>query len=144
MTNKNMKNIVIDATGLVIGRLATQCAKEALRGHSIEVLNIEKAVISGNPKKIITVYKKRRTMTNHANPEEGAKWPRRPDYLFKKILSGMTPNSIRGKLALRRVKAHLGDNGKKGQAYNIKNASQLRGNHITLGELSTALGWAHG
>jgi len=107
----------------------------------VEIINIEKAVISGNPLQIVGVYKKRRTMTNHGNPEEAAKWPRRPDFLFKKVLKGMLPNSSRGKEAARRVKAYLGETGKKATKHDLKDSSKLRRNFITIEQLSKELGW---
>ncbi|MFH1247150.1 MAG: uL13 family ribosomal protein [Candidatus Micrarchaeota archaeon] len=133
------KTIVIDANGLIIGRLAAYVAKKAITGHTVEIINIEKAVISGNPLQIVTVFRKRRTMTNHANPENASKWPRKPDLLFKKILSGMMPHGRRGKEASARVKAHLGSTGKTGTKP-VRDSSKLKHSFISLGELCKELG----
>ncbi len=133
--------IVINADGLILGRLAAYCAKAALSGNSVEVINIEKAIISGNPVRIVKVYIKRRGMTNHADPEHAAKYPRRPDFLFKKILSGMLPATSRGKVALKRVKAYIGDNGKANAIRPVKDSTALRNKFISLGEICKKLGW---
>ena len=140
--------IVIDASGLIVGRLAAYVAKKAITGHTVDLVNIEKAVISGNPKQIIHVYEKRRTMTNHANPEEASKWPRKPDLLFKKILSGMMPFGRRGKEASARVKAYLGGRDKKTNvnlSKSVRDSSKLNRSFISLAELCKALGgWNKG
>ena len=133
--------IVIDASGLVVGRLAAQCAKKALTGHEIKIYNIGKAVLSGNPKQIVEVYRKRRTMTDHANPENAAKWPRRPYFFFKKILSGMMPASRRGKQALALVKAYVGSNVEKcAGVKRVKHSSKLGFKFISLQQLCNDLG----
>ncbi|MFH0712982.1 MAG: uL13 family ribosomal protein [Candidatus Micrarchaeota archaeon] len=136
-----MKEITIDASGLVSGRLAAYCAKNALRGYTINIYNIEKAVISGNALQIVRVYTKRREMTNHANPEKAMKWPRRPDYLFRKVISGMLPAGKRGKQALRNIKSYIGEGPKKGTRP-VKDSKALQGSFITLGQLSQSLGWS--
>lgn len=135
-----MKELIIDANGLVVGRLAALCAKKALCGQNVEIYSIENAVISGNPKQVVGVYTKRRTMTNYANPEHASKWPRRPDYLFKKILSGMMPASRRGKQALARVKAYIGVNSKAAKVKSLKSSTKLNRGYISLGQICKELG----
>ncbi|MEK6954289.1 MAG: 50S ribosomal protein L13 [Candidatus Micrarchaeota archaeon] len=101
--------IVIDADGAIVGRLAAIVAKRSLQGEEVVIVNAEKAVISGDPLKTKEKYYNRRQMTNKANPAEAAKWPRRPDLLLKRIITGMLPkHSGRGKAAGSRIKAFLG------------------------------------
>ncbi|RLI36579.1 hypothetical protein DRO60_05575, partial [Candidatus Bathyarchaeota archaeon] len=50
---------VIDATGLVLGRMASIVAKRLLMGERIAIINAEKAVISGKKKAIVNRYKDR-------------------------------------------------------------------------------------
>ena len=45
-----MNQIVIDANELILGRLATQVAKKLLLGVEVQIINCEKAVISGTKK----------------------------------------------------------------------------------------------
>jgi len=40
--------IVLDATGLVLGRLASVTAKSLLAGEEIKIVNAEKAIITGS------------------------------------------------------------------------------------------------
>ncbi len=135
--------IVFDADGAVVGRLCTYVAKKALAGEEVAVVNVEKAFLSGDPQRIYYDYKARRDIQQKANPEESTKWPRRPDYLFKRILKGMLPkHKARGADALKRVKAFIGvpkeleAAGK--QKYGVKSVSVKK---ITLQELCARLGW---
>ncbi|MEM4704878.1 MAG: uL13 family ribosomal protein, partial [Candidatus Bathyarchaeia archaeon] len=41
------KTAVINADGLILGRMATYVAKRLLKGESIIIVNAEKAVLSG-------------------------------------------------------------------------------------------------
>ena len=100
--------ITIDAEGAVAGRLAAYVAKKLLQKEQVTIINVEKAVFSGNPDQIIGVYYKRRGMTNKANPEKARKWPRRPDFFFKNIVFGMLPRTNRRKQLLANLKAHIG------------------------------------
>lgn len=132
--------LVIDATGAPVGRLAARVAKQALSGATIDIVNIDLCVITGNPEKIVAKYAGRRHMTQKANPEHAAKWPRRPDYLFKVILRGMLPKrTSRSQEALSRTMAHIGTPEKfKGLAEKFaKEPSE----GITLIAVCRALGW---
>ena len=40
--------MIIDATNMIAGRIATHIAKKALLGEDIVILNSEKAVLTGN------------------------------------------------------------------------------------------------
>jgi large subunit ribosomal protein L13 len=53
MSNK----VVIDAEGAILGRLSTNVAKRLLQGETVDVVNVEKIVISGKPESIILVTK---------------------------------------------------------------------------------------
>jgi len=132
--------LVIDATGAPVGRLCARVAKQALGGATIDIVNIDLCVITGNPEKIVARYAGRRHMTQKANPEHAAKWPRRPDYLFKVILRGMLPKrTSRSQEALSRTMAHIGVPEKfagKAEKF-VKEPSE----GITLIAICRALGW---
>lgn len=137
--------MVIDATDAITGRLSAFIAKKLINGEEVVLLNTEKAVISGNPKRTVNVYHKRRGMRNLGNPENASKWPRRPDYLFKRILQGMLPKQTsRGKNALKKFRAELGapqkyENEKIEKFKYTK--EKLNCKTISLKELCTNLGW---
>jgi len=45
--------MIIDATNLIIGRVASLAAKKVLLGEDIVILNCEKAMMTGNRKEIL-------------------------------------------------------------------------------------------
>ncbi len=129
----------LDADGMIVGRLAAFCAKQALKGEVVNVFNVEKSVFSATSEKVLfTKYLKRRGIQNKADPEKSAKWPRRPDFFFKKIVSGMLPDGRRGKDALKRIKVFLTSGGVKPE---LKNSNSLKVKTVTLKELCAKLGW---
>lgn len=104
-----MATVVFEGKGAVAGRLAAHITKLILSGDGVVVLNIQEAVITGRPRMVVAKYAARRGITNKADPQHAAKWPKRPDYLFKKIVAGMLPKqSSRSKAALSRLKAYIG------------------------------------
>lgn len=130
----------INADGMIVGRLAAFCAKQSLKGETVNVFNVQKSVFSAtNVKVLFTKYLKRRGVQNKADPEKSAKWPRRPDYLFKKIISGMLPDGRRGKEALKRIRVFLAEGGEK---IDLKNSDSLKIKTVSLGELCEKLGWS--
>ncbi|MEK6842974.1 MAG: 50S ribosomal protein L13 [Candidatus Micrarchaeota archaeon] len=134
--------MIIDGTNAIVGRLCAQVAKFALNGETVDIVNAEKAVISGNPLTTVSKYAGRREMTQKANPEQANKWPRRPDMLLKRIIRGMLPkHSGRGKDAQRRIKTHLGVPKEfEGKAVPFEFTSDaLSGKFISLKELSERL-----
>ncbi|MBI5228486.1 50S ribosomal protein L13 [Candidatus Micrarchaeota archaeon] len=136
--------IVFDGTNAIVGRLSAHLVKLLLKGEEAVVVNAEKLVISGDPKKTIEKYAKRRTIQNKASPEESAKWPRRPDLLFKRIVRGMLPKKTRrGKDALKKLRVYLGVPKEcEGKAQQFtKTSKNLECDFITVGELCKNLGW---
>ncbi len=97
---------VIDADGLLLGRLASNVAKRCLDGEEIAILNAEHAVVSG-PKKF--VYKHYDRKRKRGSREGGPFYPRRPDQIMKRTVRGMLPyKQKRGAEALKRVKVYIG------------------------------------
>jgi len=69
---------IIDAKGLIIGRLGTHVAKKLLTNKELEIaiVNAEKAIVSGSRKMVLTQFKERREL-NH--PRKGPYFPKMPD-----------------------------------------------------------------
>jgi ribosomal protein uL13 len=138
------KEVVFDASGAVVGRLCAYAAKLSLSGANVRIANIEQAVFSGKKAYVVGKYAKRRHMTQKSNPEEAAKWPRRPDYFFKAVLRGMLPKrSSTGKLAASRIMAYIGvpaglDISK---ALKIPDSDRRAPATITILEVCRNLGW---
>jgi large subunit ribosomal protein L13 len=137
---------IIDASGLVAGRLASEVAKLALSGERIDILNSEKAVISGKPAMIIKVWHKRLA---RKDTMKGPFTPKRADQILRRIIRGMLPRSpssdeSRGRKAYRSVMCWLGVPkqfaDKKFDDISAKSIEQLKTkDFITLGELSANL-----
>ena len=135
--------VVIDASDLILGRLATVVAKRALLGESIDVINCEKAIITGNKKAILGRYQQKREI---GSPLKGPFFPRRPDMLVRRTIRGMLPYKRgKGKDAFKRVKCHIGiPKGLENQkTETIKNASISKLTtlkYIRVQDLSKSLG----
>ena len=138
--------MIVNAENALVGRLSVMVAKKLILGEEVAVVNVEKAVFSGEAAKVVEVYRKRRGMQNKANPEHSAKWPRRPDYLFKRIVGGMLPKKPSGEAALKRLKAYMGvpaeltEKAKSAETPK-KKAAGLLCDSISLGEMCARLGW---
>ena len=102
-----MEELNIDATNTIAGRLATRVAKEALLGRKINVLNAEKAVLSGDPKKNAEKYRYKRSEVGQ--PKKGPFVPRMPDRFLRRLIRGMLPHKReRGAEAFKRVMCYVG------------------------------------
>ena len=52
---------VVDADGVIMGRLASSVAKRLLGGEQITIINAEKAIITGTREDILGRFKARRS-----------------------------------------------------------------------------------
>jgi large subunit ribosomal protein L13 len=103
------EKLFIDATGTQMGRLASFVAKQALLGAEIAIVNVEKAIISGNKTDNITKRQERREI-NQIKPRKGPFYSKCTDRIMKRCVRGMLPDFRlgRGKEALKRVKCYNG------------------------------------
>lgn len=98
-------SMVIDATDLILGRMAVFVAKNALEGKKIDVVNCENAVVTGNKKDILAKYKKKK---DRGAPLHGPYFPRYPDRLVRRCIRGMLPwKRTRGREAFKRVMCYI-------------------------------------
>ena len=74
---------VIDATGSVLGRLASVVAKRLLEGEEIVVVNAEHAIISGGRVSVFNEYKVIRDIGSQMS---GPFFPRMPDKIGVRIM----------------------------------------------------------
>ena len=131
-----MKKIIIDAEGAVYGRLCSFVAKKVLEGNKIEIINSEKAIITGNKKDIIDKYDTLRKKGGHS--QKGPKYSNVAYKMLKKGIRGMLPDHRKGigKQALGRVKCHNGmpEEFKDEKILKINAPKKIKS--MTLGELS--------
>lgn len=98
--------MIIDASNQILGRIGTYAAKNALLGEEIIIINSEKAILSGDKKKIFQRYSHKRDM---GVPAKGPFIPRRPAFFVKRTIRGMLPyKQPKGKEALKRIKCYSG------------------------------------
>ena len=137
---------VIDANGLILGRMASNIAKRLLEGEHVIIVNAEKAVLSG----------KRRSKVNEAKVflevggvGRGPFHYRRPDRIVRKAVKGMLPiRQPKGLQAYRRLQVFIGvpDNLKDQKMGTLANAQakKLTCPYFTVGELAKGIGWNKG
>ncbi len=110
LANLKNKEIIVDAEDALLGRLASNVAKLLLMGFKVHVINIEKAVVSGNRKMVIDSYKLLLNVKTHRNPyRQSMKRPRNPIAIFKSSVKNMLPkHNWRRVILLKNVKAYIG------------------------------------
>ena len=134
---------VIDANGLIMGRLSSVVAQKLLAGEEVSVVNAEKAIISGSK---VRTYKDYDEIRNMGTREFGPYFPKRPDRILKRTVRGMLPyKRARGRDALSRLKVYVGipSEFKDAELITIAEADMNRlssSKYMTLGELSQKLG----
>ncbi len=134
---------IIDANGLILGRLASDVAKRLLAGEKIDIVNAEKAVISGSKIDTIAEY---RDKISIGSTEFGPHFPKRPERILKRTVRGMVPyRRARGRDAMARLKVHVGVplELKDKEMIHVAEASMKRlssNKYIRLGDVSTKMG----
>ena len=135
--------MIVDATNLILGRMATEVAKKALLGEKIDVVNCENAVISGNREQIFEKY---RHKIKRGAPATGPFFPKTPERLVKRTIRGMLPyKQYKGKIAYKQIKCHAGIpeelKNEKFQTIEKANLEKLPNyRYITVSELCKFLG----
>jgi large subunit ribosomal protein L13 len=132
--------MIIDATDLKLGRIATVAAKSALKGEDITIINCEKAVITGSKQNILTKYQRRRS---RGNPHWGPFFPRMSDRFVRRTIRGMLPyKTPRGRGAFKRIMCYVG-NPKKLEAQTLEE-SDINQSHtlkyMAVGDICKRLG----
>jgi len=134
---------IIDATGLILGRMASVVAKRLLQGETIIIVNAEKAVISG---KRLSILREVKEFLEVGHPRKGPFHPRRPDQIVRRTIRGMLPRKKpKGMQAYKRLRVFIGvpEELKGGRVETIPeaNAEKLRCPYISVGKLSEEIGW---
>jgi large subunit ribosomal protein L13 len=137
---------LINADGLILGRMASGVAKRLLNGEKVTIVNAEKAVISGKKKSKVAEAKE---FLEVGAPMRGPFHYRRPDRIVHKTVRGMLPfKQPKGKTALKKLKVFIGvpEDLKDQQTITLKEAqaAKLTGPYFTLAELAKEIGWNQG
>ena len=134
---------VIDAKGLILGRMASVVAKRLLEGERIEIVNAEGAVVSGKRKQVI---KERKEFLEVGGPTKGPFHYRKPNAIVRRTIRGMLPRrKPRGRDAYHRLRVHIGVprelDGVEAESIRDAHVERLRGRYITVGEIAKNIGW---
>ncbi len=133
--------VTIDASGQILGRLASLVAGRLLEGEEVVILNAERAVITGARDSILKEYRERRRI---GSQRKGPYYPKRPDRILKRTIRGMLPyQKPRGREALKRLRVFVGTPEEVDSAEIVSLDTSAAGKtttYITLEELSKLLG----
>lgn len=138
---------VIDASNLIVGRLATAVAKELLKGEKVVIVRAEEGVITGSKTATFEKYLHRRQRRSIVNPaRHGPFFPRRPEGIIRRAVRGMLPyKKTRGRKAYKNLRVYSGlpreYEGEKIETLEPANVAKLKiPRFIKLKELSSLLG----
>ena len=135
--------MIIDANNLVLGRAATVAAKKALQGIRVDIVNCEKAVITGNREQILKRYKHESDRGTHSR---GPFMPKMADRFVKRAIRGMLPyKKGRGREAFKNIKCYMGVpdelKGQKKDTIKEANAEKLPNmKYVTIKEVCMHIG----
>jgi large subunit ribosomal protein L13 len=137
---------IVNAEGLIVGRMSSKVAKRLLNGEEVIILNAEKAVFSGKRKSKIAEAKQ---FLEVGAPERGPFHYRRPDRYLRKTVRGMLPfKQPKGKNAFKRLRVFMGIplelKDKQMITFTEAQSTKLKGPHFTLAELAKEVGWNQG
>jgi large subunit ribosomal protein L13 len=137
---------LINADGLILGRMASKVAKKLLNGEEVIIVNAEKSVLSGKKKSKVAEAKE---FLEVGAPMRGPFHYRRPDRIMRKTVRGMLPfKQPKGKSAYKRLKVFMGVpdelRDQKMDTFTEAQATKLKGPYFTLAELAKEVGWNQG
>jgi large subunit ribosomal protein L13 len=141
-TTQNQVTLV-NADGLILGRMASVVAKNLLNGQRVVIVNAEKAIISGKKKSKVAEAKE---FLDVGGVGQGPFHYRRPDRIIRKTVRGMLPfKQPKGKTALKRLKVFISvpEDLKDQPLVSIEEAeaAKLKGPYLTLADLAKEIGW---
>jgi len=133
--------MIIDATNLILGRMATSVAKKSLLGEKIDIVNCEKALITGRKEVILGKYK---TQKDRGGPMAGPFLPTQPDRFVRRVVRGMLSyKNPRGKVAFKRIMCYKGlppeFEGKPLDTIANAKFEKKTNNYLTIGQLTNLL-----
>ena len=104
------KCIVVDATGHLVGRMASYIAKQIQLGQRIVVVRCEKAIYSGKHYRNKLNFMEKRHKHNNSNPRRGGPFHQTaPSHIIYRTIRGMIPyKTAKGAAAMGRLKCFDG------------------------------------
>ena len=141
-TQTEAKKTVVNADGLVAGRLASHIAKRLLAGEEVHIVNAEKAIVTGSPESIMENFRFKRDVGTR---RKGPFYPRVPHLMLKRTVRGMLKyqEAPSHRAAYKRLKCHIGvpEELAGASAITIERAKPKNAyRFMTYGEIAKALG----
>ncbi|MFQ5941544.1 MAG: 50S ribosomal protein L13 [Nitrososphaerales archaeon] len=103
------KQIIVNATDHIAGRLCSYVAKILLKGDSVVILNAEKAMLSGDRYSTMREWHQYLEIGSIVHPKHGPYHARRPDRIITRMIRGMVPKQkAKGVLAMKRLRVYMG------------------------------------
>ena len=155
--------VVLDASNLVLGRLASEAAQILLNKRSeitgvdadgkpktvkvkpdeqVYIINADKCIILGDPSRTTERYLQRVHKKVLTNPRRGPFHPRQPEDIVKRAVRGMIGfNKPSGKTTYKKLKIFVGPSKFKDEAVTFTHisADKTLSKRITVGELGRRL-----
>ncbi len=114
-----MSKLIYDGKDAVFGRLASVVAKDLLKGNSVDIINCEDIIISGDKKLLAKKILAKREMGSGGSMK-GPKYPRVADRLVKRMIRGMLPRDrMKGQDAYRRLRCYISSESKEGNVIKL-------------------------
>lgn len=138
--------VIIDAEGAILGRLASSIAQLLKEGYRVYVVNAEKAVVSGDKRRVIEGYKIWLSIRTLRNPDKSSpRRPRNPVSIVKYTVRGMLPKTFnKGRARLSELKVFVGVPKELDGKQMIKIPSPGVKRVVSVAEIAKALGWRGG
>lgn len=104
------EEIVVDATNLKLGRMASYIAKNLMQGKRVVVVNAEKAIVTGNKKAILERYLMLMGRSQKRSIHRPSVWyPKTPNKLVWYTIVRMLPRKkTKGMMTMHRLKVYVG------------------------------------
>lgn len=101
-----MSHIIINAENLILGRMSAFAAKKALLGHKVDIVNCDKAIVTGTKEHVFDFYMQK---FQRGAPLLGPYVPRAADRMVRRTVRGMLPyKKTKGREAFDRVMCYIG------------------------------------
>jgi large subunit ribosomal protein L13 len=102
-----IKMKIYNGENMLLGRLGSLVAKDALLGEEVRVVNCDKIMVSGKKFNVYANVKERRLRKGY--PLKSAKLSRLPERYVRRSIRGMLPwKHTRGKEAFKRIMCYSG------------------------------------
>ncbi len=137
---------VIDATGMIAGRLSSKVARMLIEGKHVVIVNGSKALLSGKRNMVISEYLESLKVSSVVHPKHGPFHPRTPSGIISRMIRGMIPRrKPKGRLALKRLHVYSGipENFSKAkfESFDECKATKPIAFYVSIGEVASRIGW---